>query len=109
MEKDFLTIQGKQVRVEANWNAIVAFLEASGRDSMQDLANFGTIKPSDVAGLMAACINEGERLEGRESSYSAQEIGQIGDFKAMTDFLSIYFRQSAPKVKNEDSDGKKKD
>lgn len=107
MNKDYITFNGSNVRVEANWNAIVAFLEASGRDDMSALAGLDKLKPSDVAGLMAACINEGERLDGHESHLTAVEVGSIGDMKAMLEFIKVYAKQMNPHGTPEES--KKKD
>lgn len=95
---DTLVLNGREVRVEANWNAVVAFLEATGKDNWEGLTGISKLKPSDVAPLMAACINEGERLEGRESKLTAQDIGATNDYSAITKFVEIYIRQSAPKT-----------
>ena len=47
---------------------------------------------------MAACINEGERLEGRESNLTAQDIGSNKDYSVITKFVEIYIKQSSPKT-----------
>ncbi len=95
---DTLEFNGRTVRVEANWNAYVAFLEAVGRDDMTGLAQLASLRPSDIAPLMAACINEGERLEGRESHVTALEIGEGRNVGANAKFIEIYTRQAAPKT-----------
>lgn len=94
---DQITLNGNTYRVEVNWNAIVAFLEASGRDDVRELMGLSALKPSDLAGLLAASVNEGERLEGREAHYSGEEIGALADFDTMAQFISIFARQTAPK------------
>ena len=88
---------GRTFRVELNWNALVNFLESSGRDDVRELANLAALKPSDLAGLLAAGINEGERLEGREVNFKPQEVGALVDFGTMADFIAIFTRQTAPK------------
>lgn len=98
MVKDFLTIADRQYRVEVNWNAIVAYLEATGRDTMDSLSLLGQIRPSDLAPLMVACICEGERLEGRECDLTAERIGELCDFAKLTEFLQIYARQANPQT-----------
>ena len=96
---------GRTFRVEVNWNALVAFLETSGRDDIRELANLASLKPSDLAGLLAAGINEGERLEGNEVSFTPEEIGALVDFSTIGEFIGIFTRQTQPKgVKD---DGKK--
>ncbi|WP_322290567.1 hypothetical protein [Paratractidigestivibacter sp.] len=96
MRADYLDLNGQRVRVECNWNALVSYLEASGQNDMSALANLAQLRPSDVAGLMAACINEGERLDGRESDYTAESIGASASYAAIGEFLAIYVRQSTP-------------
>ena len=54
MRKDYIIIDGKKVRVEANWNALTAFLDATGRNTMDGLSDLAVMKPTDIAPLMAA-------------------------------------------------------
>ena len=88
---------GRTFRVELNWNAFVTFLESSGRDDVRELVNLASIKPSDLAGLLAAGIHEGERLEGRDIRFTSNEIGALADFQVMTDFIQIFGRQTQPR------------
>lgn len=108
MRRDYITIGERKYRVEANWNAIVAFLEASGQNNMQALLDLKNIKPTDVAGLMAAAINEGEALEGRESALTAKDIGRMeGSMEAISEFLTIFSRQMSPAGNPPAAEGKK--
>ena len=95
---DYLVFNGKKVRVEANWNAIVAFLSARGQDTMEALSQFGKLAPSDMASLLAACINEGERLDGRSANYTAEDIGELCNLETISEFMDIYVRQSKPRL-----------
>lgn len=88
---------GRTFRVELNWNAIVAFLESSGRDDVRELVNLSALKPSDLAGLLAAGIHEGERLEGRDVTLTPEEIGTVSDFRVMGAFIQIFTKQMDPK------------
>ena len=101
---DRIEINGVAYRVEVNWNAITAFLEASGRDDVQSLIGLSSLRPSDLAGLLAAAINEGERLDGRESSLTAEEVGTVAGFDTMAQFIQIFAKQTNPKGAG---DGKK--
>lgn len=98
MKKDYIEIGGKQYRVEVNWNALAAFLVAVGRDTIEDLAGFNTIKPSEVAALIWACVSEGERLEGRGFNLSVLDIGAVISPVDVTTFMEIYIRQSSPQM-----------
>lgn len=107
MQKDFMTLGGKTVRVEVNWNALASFLQFIGEDSYDGLANVGAMRPSQAPALMAAAINEGERLEGRESHLSPLDVGAIIRPKDVEAFMQIYVRQSAAQV--EVDEGKKEE
>jgi len=109
MEKSYIEIAGKRYRVECNWNAYAEFLRMSGRDSMSELvAVVGELRPSDTAGLMAASINEGERLDGRESHWTAESIGETANVLEIAQFIRIYSDQATAKIPA-DADGKKKE
>lgn len=103
---DRIELNGIAYRVEVNWNALVAFLEASGRDDVQSLIGLSSLKPSDLAGLLAAAINEGERLEGRECALTAEKVGAQAGFDTMAQFIQIFTRQTTPKG-GTDEGGKK--
>lgn len=104
MRADYITIDGKKVRVEANWNALTAFLDATGRNTMDGLSDLAAMKPTDIAPLMAACVNEGERLDGREASYTGLQIGELCGMAEMARFIGIYSEQTGPKLPKEKKD-----
>ena len=106
MKKDTIVIGGKTYRVEVNWNALSAFLAAVGRDTIEDLATFNNIRPSEITGLMVACIAEGERLDGRECKLTALDLGAVINPDDVAAFMDIYIRQSSPK---QDVDAPKKE
>ena len=101
MKKDTIVIAGKTYRVEVNWNALTAFLQAVGRDTIEELASFKTIHPSEIPALMAASINEGERLEGRECNLNPLDLGTVISPADVVNFMNIYVKQSAPKMEVE--------
>ena len=98
MKKDYIEIGGKTYRVESNWNALIAFLCAVGRDDITQLTKIKSIRPSEIMPLMAACIAEGERLDGKEGSPTAMDLGAVATPEDVREFMSIYARQSEPKV-----------
>ena len=103
MKKDYIEIAGTRYRVESNWNALTAFLDAVGRDTLDELSRINTIRPSELTALMAACIEEGERLDGRDGAPSAKDLGAIITPDDVREFLTIYVRQSNPKTGAEES------
>jgi hypothetical protein len=102
MKKDYIEIAGKRYRVESNWNALTAFLDAVGRDTLDELSRINTIRPSELTALMAACIEEGERLDGRDGAPSAKDLGAIITPDDVREFLTIYVRQSNPKLNQDE-------
>ena len=104
--KDFVTIGGQKYRVETNWNATVEFLAFKGTDDISALSDFGKLKPSDLAPLAAACINEGERLEGHDVHLTPADVGAAASMDEIAAFIQIFVSQVSPKTA---PDTKKKD
>ena len=102
MKKDYIEIAGKRYRVESNWNALTAFLDAVGRDTLDELSRINTIRPSELTALMAACIEEGERLDGRDGAPSAKDLGAIITPDDVRVFMDIYVKQSNPELDQEE-------
>ena len=98
MKKDYIKIGGIQYRVEVNWNALASFLREVGRDTIDELASFNTIRPSEIAALIWACIAEGERLDGREFKLSILDVGAVITPEDVAGFMEIYIRQSSPQM-----------
>ena len=96
MKKDYIEIAGTRYRVEVNWNATTAFLQAVGRDTIDELSKISDFRPSELTALMAACIEEGERLDGRKEAPSALDLGAVITPADVSAFLDIYIRQSSP-------------
>ena len=107
MEKSFINIGGKTYRVEVNWNALSAFLKAVGRDTLEGLSDIASLRPSDIAPLMAAAINEGERLEGKDSHLTGESLGEVLLPVHVGEFMDIYIQQSRAQVEVEESAKKK--
>jgi hypothetical protein len=101
---DKIVIKGREYRVEANWRAITGYLKESGQDTLEGVANITSLSPSTVGGLMAACINEGERLEGRDARVTEAILDDLRPSEAIAvlqDFVKIYLSQVVPQVPSE--------
>lgn len=105
---DSIIIEGQAYEVVANWNALVAFLKDVGRDTMEGLTGAGQLSPSDIAPLMAACINEGLRKKGEAKRFTADEIGDLCDIGTMGEFMNIYVGQVTPRNGAASTEAKKK-
>ena len=102
---DTITIGGREYRVEANWRAITGYLKAKGTDSLEAVADVVSLSPSSIGGLMAACINEGERLEGRDTRVTEQLLDDLRPAEAIrvvNEFVHIYIAQVTPAVPPEE-------
>lgn len=98
MSKMYITIAGAQHRVEANWNAITSYLTSRDKNSLQGLSDISAMSPTEIPHLMAACVNEGERLEGHDCSLTAEWIGENCGMVEMTEFISAFCRMVTPQV-----------
>ena len=94
MKKDYIVIGGQQYRVEVNWNALSNFLIYIDQDSIGGLAEIDKFRVSQIPALMAATIEEGERLEGREFKMDPKELGTMLNPFHLQKFMEIYTRQS---------------
>ena len=97
MEKEYIEIAGKRYRVECNWNALTSYLAQVGRDTIEELSKIQAIRPSELTTLMAACIAEGERLDGKGETPAPIELGALITPEDVKVFFDIYIRQSNPK------------
>lgn len=98
MDKKYITIAGVKHRVEANWNAITSYLSSRGKDSLQGLSDISQLSPSELAPLMSACVNEGNRLEGNDLQVTPEWIGENCGMSEMTQFVTIFCEQTTPRL-----------
>lgn len=97
-----IEIGGKAYAVACNMNALMDFLSERGTDDFSALSDLNKLKPTDLLPLIAACIREGERLEGRECGLTGKDIGAVADFGLLTRFMEIFGRAMAPAVSAEE-------
>ena len=68
-------LNGTEYPAAANFNAVTAYLRLVGRDTIDGLMDISKLAPSDCTALVAACVNEGLRLEGSEERLSPDDVG----------------------------------
>ena len=93
MEISGLSIGGKKVRVEMNWNAMMTFCEEKGIDDLSKLGEDGNVTPRDLLTIMYSAIKEGERMEGRKFELTKEGLSEIVRPSDITSFLKIYKEQ----------------
>ncbi|MBO4657953.1 MAG: hypothetical protein J5639_09300 [Bacteroidales bacterium] len=104
MARQTIMVGDVEMCVACNMNALMDFLQERGTDDFSALADVSKLKPSDMLPLMAACLREGERLEGRECTITAKDLGAIADFGLLNSFMEIFGKTMVPAV----SGGEKK-
>lgn len=101
---DTIIISGREFPVESNWRAITGYLKSVGRDSLEAVSDVISLSPSVIGGLMAACVNEGLRKEGRDERISADILDDLRPaeaVKVVNEFVRIYLSQAAPALPEE--------
>ena len=93
MKNYYLSIGGKKVRVEMNWNAMMTFCEEKGIDDLSKLGEDGNVTPRDLLTIMYSAIKEGERMEGRKFELTKEGLSEIVRPSDITLFLKIYKEQ----------------
>ena len=93
MEISGLSIGGKKVRVEMNWNAMMTFCEEKGIDDLSKLGEDGNVTPRDLLTIMYSAIKEGERMDGRTFELTKEGLSEIVRPSDITLFLKIYKEQ----------------
>jgi DNA phosphorothioation-dependent restriction protein DptG len=105
--KEFISIDGKEYRVVANWNAIRDYCYRKRVKNLQEIGNVLCFGLDGVLTMAHCCIKEGERLEGRELEFDEVGLGAIMMPVDMTRFLEIYTRQTTANLPVKE-DSKKK-
>lgn len=101
MNKAYITIGGVRHRVEANWNAITSYLTSRGKDSLEGLSDISKLSPSELAPLMAACLNEGNRLDGNDARVTPEMLGESCGLSQITEFVTAFCQQTTPQLPTE--------
>jgi len=109
MEKSFITIGGNKYRVEVNWNALGNFLSLVGDDSIGGLTKLEQFRVTHITSLVAACVKEGERLEGREVNLDPLKLGETFSLANFKEFMAIYNEHSRAWLEADAEDSKKKE
>lgn len=92
-----IRLNGTEYPAAANFNAVAAYLRLVGRDTIAALMDISKLSPSDCPALVAACVNEGLRLEGREERLSPDEVGaSAASIIEVPEAVAEIFKELAP-------------
>lgn len=92
-----IKLNGIEYPAAANFNAVAAYLRFVGRDTIDGLMDISKLSPSDCTALVAACVNEGMRLEGREERLSPADVGASpSSIVEVPEAIAEIFRELSP-------------
>lgn len=91
MKHDHIEIDGKNYRIEFNWNAISDFCRREGL-ILSNLDDLAKCTPAQITTLIHAGIAEGCRLEKVEFPYSELDLGAMLNPASIRDITTIYTR-----------------
>lgn len=100
-----VVIGGVTYPIAVTFKAVTDYLEMVGDDSAEGMSRFSQLPPSRYAALIAACVNEGLRKEGREERLAVDDVAGA-DFMEVGAAVSAVFEAMVPKTTPDD---KKKD
>lgn len=83
-------IKGVEYPIAVTFAAVAAYLEAVGDDDYDGLAHLAKIPPSRYPHLIAACVNEGLRKEGRDERLTAEMVRDTDIFEVGAAVNAIY-------------------
>lgn len=102
-------VNGRIYPAAANFNAVAAYLRYVGRDTMDGLIDIGRLSPSDCTALVAACVNEGLRKDGKDERITPDDVGAApGSLVEVPEAVAVIFKELSPGVSGQE-DGKKKE
>lgn len=110
--KDFVEINGREYRVEFNFNAVGDFCAIKGA-GLDIFERFGDLGINDFILLFHCGIVEGERLEGRDCDLTLRDLGAVIDATDLEHVATIIERHYAGQANSGDgsktgSEAKKK-
>jgi hypothetical protein len=110
MKARYIEINGKQVRIEFNWNTTIEFLERCGidLDKFVELSTGNKITPRHIRQLAWSGAIEGERLDGRELEYDEIAFGSMlypGQIKEVLAIFADQFSGMAGKTEEKKKKG----
>ncbi len=89
-------INGNEYPIAATFAAVASYLEMVGQDNPEGMAAFVKLPPSRYPYLIAACVNEALKKEGREERLTVEEISDC-DFMEVSTAVAVIFTEMSPK------------
>ena len=93
MKNNYLLVEGKKVRVEMNWNAMMSFCDEKGVDDLSKIGDAGKLTTRDLLAIMHAAIKEGERMDGNSFDLTKEQLSERLRPSDISRFMEIYKEQ----------------
>ena len=97
MIADYVEIDGKDYRIEWNWNTITNFLQTTGKE-LADIDRIAGMNPSDITRFVHCALVEGCRIDGVEFPFTVEQFGGLMEVADIPVVLEIYQGQIANKT-----------
>lgn len=99
MQNDYIEIEGKDYRIEFNWNTISKFLTMSGRQ-LTDAEKISSLPAEDITLFIHCAMVEGCRLDGGKFPFTVDEVGGMMDIADIPVLFAIFSDQMSSKKVN---------
>lgn len=94
MKFDSIEINGKDYRIEFNWNTVCNFIERENK-TLADLEKLNEMTPKQITSLLYSGMLEGCRMEGVSFPFSLDDFGAALSVTDIADILNIYRRHTS--------------
>lgn len=99
MQNDYIEIDGKDYRIEFNWNTISKFITLSGRQLIE-AEKIASLPAEDITLFIHCALVEGCRLDGEKFPFTVDEVGGMMDIADIPVLFAIFSDQMAAKKTN---------
>jgi hypothetical protein len=96
MTHDYVEINGKDYRIEFNWNSMTDFFDRVGKKP-SDLDKMDELTAAQYTTLFHAGVVEGCRMDGVEFPFSEKDFGAALTINNVAELLMLYRKHSTVK------------
>lgn len=110
--KEYITINEQSYRVSHSFATLAKFSEMTGRSSLEQMSELGTMSPNDLLTMFYCAIYIGEKIDGKQLQLkSPEELGMMVGIPTIQEYVKIFAKQmraELPVSENGDAEVKKK-
>jgi len=94
MDKQYITLRGKQYRVEATVAALKKFCNHKGLNDLDGIDKINTTSFDDLQYLIMGCLESGASMDGVELDFEMDQLFEMMRPADIAEFMDIYKEQS---------------